>query len=291
MRRTLALLAAVALAAAFTFPTVAAGPCVFMEAQGWWKGTTGIGANEPFGSHVHVGTCFPWGVPVSGTVELDVRILLHDNPGQLYRIRPQIWYDGGNVVLNEVYYRTTFPTGDGEVWQHISLDTTRVPFDGLQELRLFTEVRQPDGKVQYVSTGWALDIRNGKPVNHYKPDAQAPRFTEGRGWYTGANYTNSRFEDPAFQTPVSGLWTPDLKMTAGSGGVSVTSHAVYIDPDFHNGSSGITVKSGLGKWDGDVAIDTTTLTNGPHKLVLRADAAISTGTNSGLLVIPFVVEN
>lgn len=265
-----------------------------MEAQAWWKGDgveSLIGADAPGGAHVHVGTCFPWGQPVSGTVEFDVRIMLHDNPGELYRIRPQVWYDGGNWVESEVFYRQSFTEPDVTLWQHIIIDTTRSPYDGLQELRLFTEVHHTDGADQYASTGWALDIRNGRPVNHYKPDAQAPRFTEGRGWYTGADYTNSRFEDPAFMAPVSGIWAPDVKMTAGSGGEPVTFHALYIDPDFHNGSSGITVKSGPGKWDGDVVIDTTTLSNGLHRLVLRADATISTGTNSGLLVIPFVVEN
>jgi hypothetical protein len=217
--------------------------------------------------------------------------MLHDNPGELYRIRPQIWYDGGNSVQNEVYYRQTFEESDVTIWQQVQINTNVVPYDGFQEVRFFTEVRHTDGADQYASTGWALDVRNGNPVNHYKPDAQAPEFTEARGWYEGADYTNARWEDLALTTPVSGVWSPDLKMTAGSGGEPVTFHAVYVDPNFHAGIEGIIIKQGAGKWDGNVPIDTTTLSNGPHRLVLRADATISTGTNSGLLVIPFIVEN
>jgi len=265
-----------------------------MEAQGWWKGDgveSLIGADTPVGSHLHAGTCFPWGQRVSGKVQFDVRITLHDNLGELYRLRPQIWYDGGDSVQNEVFYRKTFAGGDAVLWQKITMDTNLIPFDGLQEMRFFTQVRHVDGADQEVSTGWALDIRNGKTVNHYKPDAQAPEFTEGRGWYEGTGYTNVRWEETALITPVSGIWTPDLKMTAGAGGTPVTFHAVYIDPNFHHGSSGIVVKEGQGKWDGDVAIDTRTLSNGMHKLVLRGDSTISTGTNSGLIVIQFTVKN
>ena len=279
-------------------PVTCAGypePRVFLEAQGWWKGNgqeSLVGANGPMGSHVHVATCFPWGQTVSGTVEFDVRIMLHDNPGQLYRLRPQVWYEGGYSVQNEVHFLETFGGGNGTIWQHIAVDTTQVPYDGLQEMRLFTEVRHADGASQYVSTGWQLLLSNGQPVNHYKPDGQAAQFTEGRGWYTGeAAYTNARWDDFALDQPVSGIWSPDLKMTAGAGGATVTFHGVYVDPNFHAGSEGIVVMTGLGKWDGPVAIDTWTLANGPHKLVLRADATVSNGTNSGLIVIPFTVQN
>jgi hypothetical protein len=270
-------------------------PRVFLEAQGWWKGngvTSMIGATAPVGAHVHVGTCFPWGQPVAGVVEFDVRIMLHDNPGELYRLRPQVWYEGGHSIQNEVHYGQTFGAGDHTIWQHIAIDTTQIPFDGFQEMRFFTEVRHTDGADQYASTGWHLLLTNGRPVNHYKPDSQAAEFTEGRGWYEGeAAYTNARWEAPALTQPVSGIWSPDVKMTAGSGGASVTFHGLYIDPNFHAGSQGIVVMAGLGKWEGPVAIDTRTLSNGLHRLVLRGDATVADGTNSGLVVIPFIVQN
>ncbi|MCA1572323.1 MAG: hypothetical protein LC798_18840 [Chloroflexi bacterium] len=269
-------------------------PRVFLEAQGWWIGDgveSLIGANASHGSHVHVGTCFPWGQRVSGNVSFDVRILLHDNPGKLIRIRPQLWYDGGFSVQNEVYFNKTYPMPDSTIWQKITVDTNASPFDGLQEMRFFTQVTHTDGADQEASTGWALDIRNGKTLNHYKPDAQAPNFHEGRGWYEDTEYSNGRFEELPLIAPVSGIWAPDLKMTAGAGGTPVTFHAAYIDPNFHAGSHGIVVKQGQGKWDGDVAIDTRTLSNGLHKLVLRADSTISSGTNSGIFVIQFTVKN
>jgi len=50
---------------------------------------------------------------------------------------------------------------------------------------------------------------------------------------------------------------------------------------------------GTGGYKGTVSIDTTKLTNGWHRLFLKADAASSSlgSTNSGVLAILFEVKN
>ena len=46
-----------------------------------------------------------------------------------------------------------------------------------------------------------------------------------------------------------------------------------------------------GAFDGNLSIDTTQLSNGPHKLLVRADSDWPTGKLSGAYVIPFEVQN
>jgi len=69
---------------------------------------------------------------------------------------------------------------------------------------------------------------------------------------------------------------------------------ITIDPSFH----AVPFYPGQVVYDGAGAnvwrklyIDTTKLTNGVHKLFLRTDAPISSGTGSGVFVVEFVVDN
>ena len=74
----------------------------------------------------------------------------------------------------------------------------------------------------------------------------------------------------------------------------MTHHSVRIDPDFHAQPPvpGALLVDGAGGWAGSAAIDTTLLTNGRHRLVLRADCDDPRGsTNSGVLVVTFTVAN
>src|SRR2546426_10319241 len=54
---------------------------VFVDAQSWWRTTPGMSGTD-FG-HVHVGGCIPERETLSENTQLDVRGMLHDNPGQL----------------------------------------------------------------------------------------------------------------------------------------------------------------------------------------------------------------
>jgi hypothetical protein len=261
---------------------------IFMEAQSWWTQTEGQPGTD-FG-HAHVGTCFPYNVQVSGVLVFDVRIKMHHNPGTLVQMKPHIETPTGTVAFPQPHLNWTPVDGTGEIWQRVWIDTTLVPYDGLQELRLWTQVREPDGNEMHVSTGWQLDLANGgRPVLAYR--AQGLAMTEGRGWYTGVEYTVARFSS-LFPVTVSGTWVFNVDLKPGAGGIPVTAHEVRVDSDAHAGIPGIVVKQGAGEYIGPVSIDTTQLSNGYHRLFLKADAAASSGsTNSGVMVLYFNVQN
>ena len=94
-------------------------------------------------------------------------------------------------------------------------------------------------------------------------------------------------------------------MNKGADGAKETEHEVLIDPDIHAGNRGASVSitiggtttatpfRGSGPYSGSVSIDTTKLPDDVHKLFLRAGAAIRrpAGTNSGVIVVPFTVDN
>jgi hypothetical protein len=263
-------------------------PRIWLEAQSWWLQTPGM-AGTNFG-HAHVGTCFPYGVPVSGTVGFDVKVTMFDNPGTLVRLAPHVATAAGESVnFDQPVLNWTPGGGVAELWQHVAIDTTRIPLDGLQELRMFAQIREPDGKEMHVSTGWQLHVANGRAASDYRPQGLA--FTEGRGWYTDVDYTIARFSSP-IPPAVSGVWSFNVDLKPGAGGIPVSAHMVAVNPNHHAGDPGWVVKSGGGEYVGPISIDTRQLPNGVHRLMLRADAAAPTGsTNSGILVLYFNVQN
>ena len=82
-------------------------------------------------------------------------------------------------------------------------------------------------------------------------------------------------------------------MTPGSGGIPVTSHRAALDAAIHAGDLGTELLDGAGPYEGRLMIDTTALTNGWHKLFLRASQfePISGSTNSSISVVFFEVLN
>jgi hypothetical protein len=267
-------------------------PRIFLESQAWWITTPGQSGTDH--GHVHVGTCFPYMQTLSGVVEFDVRVILHNNPGRLYRLMIQAKHPrliaGAYPVLLNLKTDFTCPT-TCETWYHVALDTRILENDGRMEFRFRPHILQPDGQHMRASSGWDAIVKNGKPVDNYPP---AGPFTEARGWYTDAGYTNARLNSPLPLTPVSGIVNFDVALIPGVDGLPVTHHTVTLDPNFHAVPvvPGIVLKDGLGEFRGVISIDTRQLTNGAHRLVLRAEADNPRGsTNGGVLVVPFTVNN
>lgn len=258
-------------------------PRVFIESQAWWRplGQTG------FGEHIHLGTCFPIGQMVRGTLELDLRVMLHD---QLPGSRVTLLRAGTESVtlLEQSIDLRPDASGHATAWYHVGLDTRKVA-EGRREFRFTANMSaRPDGKRQFETSGWQTTVDNDPAVagSNYRSHLGI----EARGWYSGANYTNARLDAPPPAT-VSGTWTFNVRLDAGSGGTPVTAHSVHVDPDFHAGSAGRVLRSGVGAYRGAVSIDTKTLTNGRHKLVLISHSDIATGRASGIQVVTFNVSN
>ncbi len=267
-------------------------PRVFTESQSWWLRTPG-GSGTEFG-HMHVGACLPFHQPVSGVIGIDVRIILHDNPGQFDYLNPVLVSNSQELSLAHdlTLHDLTCPVGTCTGWVHLDVDTRLLSSDGLEEIRLRAYVDEPDGNIMHSSINTVAEFRNGNPVSNL--DRRA--YQRGKGWYTGAGYCESDVVSDLPVGPVSGVWDPSLQI-ADHGAVddlSVTHHSVRLDPDFHAVPQvpGTILVDGSGSWTGGVAIDTTTLENGRHRLVLRADCDDPRGsTNSGVLVVFFTVAN
>ena len=261
---------------------------VYLETQAWW--TQPGDAVEGMSRHIHLGTCFPLHQTLSGTVPFDLHIQLHMNPGVLSQVDLQVF--GNNVNTTQIAANPNFtcPTSQCDLWYHLDYDTTRVPADGSLEFRFHAVVLSPDGKMGYTSTGWQAVLANGgRPVQTYR----TPTFIEARGWYTDTEYENARVTTPLPTGPVSGTWSIGLRLAAGSGGTPADHVLVTVDPKFHADpvDRGQVVFERTGSFTGVLAIDTRTLSNGPHRLVMRTDSTIAAGVDSGVLVIGFRVDN
>lgn len=288
-------------------------PRTFLEAQQWWQPT--LNGTENLG-HVHMGMCFPrQGVHVSGTVHFDFIVQLHENPGVLQNIRIHLLDGNGqnhqvvSVKVNQTAAQHCPATPDQCTWTiPIDLNTTVSTTDGYQNIRPAAIVMHPNqgGTKRFAGSAWPMYLENGKPVKN----SIASTRIAGSSWYTGALYGEAEFLGIIPDAPVSGTWTPTVWMHPGAGGKTVKRSFVSIDPAFHAVPPypGMVVLDQPSSYKGPVSIDTTQLSNGLHKLFIRADAPCSgatgndcgkkpngttnnTATHSSVQVIQFTVAN
>lgn len=257
-------------------------PRVFIEAQQWWMPP----GTEDFG-HVHMGMCFPRytlpnGSPnkVSGTVHFDFIVQLHNNPGTLQFVRIHL-YDGNGqnhqavrVNVGETAAQHCPATPDQCTWDiPVNLDTRVSSTDGYANIRTAAIVTHPNhgGTKRFAGGAWSMYLNNGKPIKNYQNNA--PVRVGGSSWYTGALYEEAELISSLPYT-VSGTWSPTVTMRPGAGGVDVTGSFASIDPAFHATppNQGQVILNQSGPFKGQISIDTTNLSNGPHKLFLRAAA-------------------
>lgn len=295
---------------------------VWIDAQDWWATTPGrIGldgdAGDDFG-HLHTGLCFPIMSSLQGVVQLKVRSVLHHNPGKFREIEVQLYQgDDANIVAGELHFNrrmnTCVQTGgqltDGGMtctwWDTIAVDTRKARYDGEVQFRVRAFMGEPDGKDMRTSTSLHANLRNGGRTV-YDNLYQELTDLEGRGWYTNLNYAASRLKlSPQLLKPISGTWRVPVSMMRGAEGSSVTGWYAGIDTDFHNNNPGLPLcpagvrqpngilQCGAATFNGQLAIDTTKLSNGWHRLLLKTDQYDpETGsTHSGVLATYFLVKN
>lgn len=299
------LLYALALALSFNLPTAAPTsaapnpltcegypePRVFMESQAWWN-KNGIQIPQAVGHHIHLGMCTPIdGQVIDGTLHFDVRIILHDQVGSVTSVRYSDWTT--DLVVKSV----NFPGAhDATYWTSFDINFSNWS-TGRHEIHWRANVpdEQPDvsgAQRMFQSTGWQYCVRSCTP-NAGGSD-RAALWTEARGWYddtptTGPHgYQNSRFRSKVPVAPLSGNWTFSFESRPGADGLATKEWGVFIDPDFHNGNAGITVARGTGESGlRSLTVDTRTLSDGPHRLVI----VTSDGKNAGVQSITFKVNN
>lgn len=258
---------------------------VYLESQAWWSATE----RDADAQHIHVGLCYPWagfGETVSGTLRLNARIQLHHNLGRSERVRIQDW-------TNQVYSTPVAigPCEQCEVTVPIDLDTRKIA-NGLRELRFSVDVVEQDGSRFYNSTGWMIRVQNPDSTGLDQGTRTTANRTESKGWHKlGAAYINALLLSPIPSGPVSGVWP--IRWQTNSDRVG-DSYAAYVDPSFHAipPSTGLVIGQGsTGGFNGTMNLDTRLLSNGWHRLVLRADSLKNAGRTSGLQVVGFEVRN
>ena len=92
-------------------------------------------------------------VRVRGDLRLDVRVVMHDNPGTLDWVRVQVSGDGFNNVgaqvdLNETCDGEGDPNWNAQMgactwWVPLKVDTTVAEADGFNEFRVSAKVTEP----------------------------------------------------------------------------------------------------------------------------------------------------
>jgi len=244
-------------------------PVVSLGSQAWWS-ATGIAIPSSVGAHIHLDATVPAdGFPIDGSVDVPVKVTAHNQTGAITLLR----VSNGSTVMQ------SWPLSLGPCVDCSWSGTVTVNFSawptGRDEMRWTANLPKNDlGNRQYQSTGWQVCIRS------CTPSYRSGVYLEARGWYTGRGYQNARLTSPL--TTVQSGGTITVKLAPGSGGLPTTFSGAYIDPDFHNGSAGLTIFSRAGSYTGTIVIPA--LAPGPHKLVLLS----SDGLNAGVLGIPFV---
>lgn len=261
--------------------------------QSWWR--AGTGEPGPESTHLHVESDIKLdGVPVAGPISFNVTAVVHHAiPGSKLR-STKIYSEPLHKVVFRIDWNQTL---GGEVnWsgtRPVSFNTTACAYDGRQELRLLTDMVDGHGNAQVTTSGLQIVTANGLPVKH----ARAANWNEARAYYV-SGYQNARFLSPLPRDPVSGVWSPYLQITDGSGGRPTDRHQILLDMGNHGHIPGTVLRDAPGRFAKQrFPIDTSTMTPGWHKLFLighESDQSSSDptrrGTVSVVLVIPFEVS-
>lgn len=261
----------------------------FVESQAWWTRTPGSSGTD-FG-HLHLGACIPEREIVTRPQRLDVRVVMHQNPGRLKYVSLVVkGRDYEQTVAKRRLGNFTCHSGTCARWTRFRLRPDRFRRSGLQEVRFRAFVEEPDGNEMHTSINWQVRIRNGRPRS---PVTRRP-YLRGKGWYTGAGYCEAAYRSvPLPDAPLRAPWNPTLAMVwdGDDDDLPVTRSTAQLDPDLHAGVPGAILRDVEGPWIGQQPVDPRTLAPGGHKLMLRSGCEDPRGsTNAGVLVIGFDVR-
>jgi hypothetical protein len=267
-------------------PVRAVTGCDQVETQAWWR-EAGISLPANVGQHIHLGTCWPkYGTILDGVVQQSVTVILHDQPSDAHAA----FLRAGYTLNGTVFYKRTADVvipldsnGNGSRTFVIPIDTSLLT-TGSSEFRFTYDVLTTvngQAREQFNTTGWQGCVRTCDG-----PDRTLP-WIEMRGWYgkdsqgINHNYQNVRLRSDPSCLQSGGVCKVEMKL--GSGGRPTVLSWAAIDPDYHNGIGGTTLKQVNGPFSGSITIPT--LSSGTHKLVLGA----SDGKNAGVGAFTFIV--
>lgn len=234
-----------------------------VELQAWW---------QPAYGHTHAAALVPIGGEVSGTINLPVRVVYHDNPGKFHRLDLD---DDSRNVATIFPGDLTCPNPGVCAWSFtLKVDTTKEK-PGWRQWRLQTYTNTPDGKVLMSSSGIMVNVTNPGTRSDYSHPCNGTQLI-GRGWYTDMGYTNAMI-DCVPLAPVKGTLTVKVRAQQPSDHLTVEldkSHyipATGIWPE-QAAVAGVVLFDKAGDYQSffPIAIDTTKLGNGWHALSVRS---------------------
>jgi hypothetical protein len=220
----------------------------------------------------------PLGQKVSGTLQFDVRIVLHDNPSHLYQL--QVAAESNIFLHIPIDFRCPY---NGTISTNcafnvpVSVDTTKLR-DGWREFRVRAVTETPDGKRYLNSTGIPIYVDNGNGS-----DSNYNRFCNntsliGRGWYEGFGYANAIFECVPLE-PVRGQLALRVRAQQASKHFQVVLDRTHAIPATGPWSevkprTGVVLFDQAGNFQSwvPINIDTTQLEDGWHSVSARSDS-------------------
>jgi hypothetical protein len=257
-----------------------------VESQAWWVQTPGQNGTD-FG-HLHVGAWIPYKDVVSGVLTIELRFILHDNPGEFAYFNPVLKTDSQELSLDhdESLAGWTCPVGTCVRTATTTVDTNLSAYDGVQEIRVRSFVDEPDGNRMHASVNALVNVQNGDPENPIDRKA----YERGKGWYTDSGYCEADILSDLPSGPISD-WAPTVQAVhhGTSEDLAVSRYIVSVDADAHAGIPGTVITQGSGELQPTV-LDLSGFDSGEHKLAIRAECDDQRGsTNAGVLVTTWMV--
>jgi hypothetical protein len=240
-----------------------------IELQGWWT---------PDYGHIHAAVFLPIGPDqtVSGTLELNIRVILHNNPSEFYEIR----FDDEKGILKRIPISPPLTCTGTCVWEFTeSLDTTSMK-SGWREFRIKALTQTPDGIRYSNSSGIMLNVQNGGSTKDYH--ASWKNRLIGRGWYETEGYSNAVIENLPV-VPLTGIHT--FRIRAQNLGTARLCYSIdkthHVPATIHwpeqPHSDGVISECFEGDYTCstcwiDIPVDTSLLTEGWHTFAARAES-------------------
>ncbi len=300
----------------------------YLETQAWWSPMPGHSPTEPFQDrtgHIHLGACVPLYQTVSGgKLQLDMKWQEHNMHGVNGKGAPipvnfivniEGVYEGPNMRHLGLWKAVPCATVQCEGWVSFDFDYSKAP-RGWGNLNpfiqdFFTDCAEgaPNCRQLRTLNHWPVNFVTGNPPapstneSVLAPDA----YTGGESWFS---------REPDFGSPyartfvkrdeIAKLWNIETgALVPKSGTFHITiggqtdGHRAMIDPAMHAMPPVVgqvildkPPVAGRKTWEYfDLAIDTTKLADGPHKLVFQNILKRTSGEQSGLIVLPFLVAN
>lgn len=275
-------------------------PRTYVSTQSWWTDDPARGLTGTDHGHLHLEGCIPERQTISTPQTIDLRVIMHENPGAVTYVSMVVKGTDYEKTVQKISINgLTCPSGTCEKWVRFTLDPASFSHSGLQEVRFRAFVPEPPAagaaREMRGNWNWQVKVQNGKSAK----DVSRYAFLRAKGWYTHALYCEAAFLSvPLPSSPVKGTINFRVQAVDHDGGTAgdqpVTRHTVSLDADAHAGIPGTVLRQGSGNLPAtSFTVDTTKLSNGRHRIGVRADCDDRTlgSVNSGVAVLFFNVAN